>query len=88
MDRWYVDTTQHLFGSLDAMLEDSRANVAALPAPSSEIAALLNSADRERAEIETLLKDLAARHAALASIVDDIQRALAVAGVPLRGEIS
>jgi hypothetical protein len=88
MDRWYLDTRQHLFGSLDAMLEDSRANVAALPAPSSELEALLSTADRERAEIETLLKDLAARHATLASVVDDIQRALAVAGAPLRGEIS
>ena len=88
MDRWYVDSRQYLFGSLDAMIEDSRANVAALPAPSSEIDALLNAADRERAEIETLLKELAARHATLASVVDDIQRALAVAGAPLRGEIS
>jgi hypothetical protein len=88
MDHWYIDSKQYLLGSLDALLKDARGNAASLPTPSPEVAALLGAAERERAAIETLFDDLAARHATLTATVDDLQRALSVAGAPLRGEIS
>ena len=88
MDRWYTDSEQHLFGTLDAMLQDIRANVAAPSAPSDEIDTLMRRAEDERAAVETVLRDLAERHATLTATIDELQQKLSVAGVPLRGEIS
>jgi hypothetical protein len=85
MDHWYIDSKQYLLGSLDALLKDARGNAASLPTPSPEVAALLGAAERERAAARSRS---AARHATLTATVDDLQRALSVAGAPLRGEIS
>jgi hypothetical protein len=88
VDSWYVENWQHLMGALDAALEDARGNAALLRERPPEIDALLARAEQERAEAETILHDLAEKRRRLAVTLDEVQRELAVAGVPLRGEIS
>lgn len=88
MDSWYVEHWQHLMGSLDAMLADARGNAAMLRESHTEIDRLLAKAEAERAAAEAALKELAERRRALAETLDEMQRELAVAGIPIRGEIS
>lgn len=88
VDSWYIENWQHLMGALDAALEDARGNAALLRERPAEIDALLARAEQERAAAETVLHDLAERRRQLAATLDEVQRDLAIAGVPLRGEIS
>lgn len=88
MDRWYTDSEQHLFGTLDALLDDLRVSVAALPAPDEDISRLLLRAEDQRAASASVLRDLAERHTMLAEVIDNLQQKVSVAGAPLRGEIS
>ena len=88
MNQWFIDNWQHLMGPLDALLDDARRNAATLPATEPEIDALIRRAEEERAAAEATLRAFAAERARLATTLDEVQRALAVAGVPLRGEIS
>ena len=88
MDSWYIENWQHLMGTLDAALADARGNAALLRERSPAIDALLARAEQERAAAETILHDLADKRRQLTATLDEVQRELAVAGVPLRGEIS
>ena len=85
---FFQNSWQHLMGPLDAILDDARRNAAALPQPNASIASLLARAEQERAAAEEALRDLERRRGDLSAILDEVQRELAVAGVPLRGEIS
>ncbi len=84
----FQNSWQHLMGALDAALEDARGNAALLRERPAKIDALLARAEQERAAAETVLHELAERRRQLAATLDEVQRDLAVAGVPLRGEIS
>ena len=88
MDTWYIDNWQHLMGALDTVLDDARSNAAAIPGPHAAIDALLSKAARQRSVAEPALRELAARRQELSETLNEIQRELAIAGVPLRGEIS
>jgi hypothetical protein len=88
MDTWYIDSWQHLMGALDSVLDDARGNAATIPDAHGAIDALLSRAEQQRSAAEAALRELAARRRELAAILDEMQRELAVAGVPLRGEIS
>ena len=88
MDTWYIDTWQHLMGSLDAVLDDARGNAATIRESHAAIEDLLGRAEQERAAAEAALHDLAAKRQRLSDTLDEMQRQLALAGVPLRGEIS
>ena len=88
MDRWYIDSWQHLMGALDTVLDDARANAATLQDTNAEIGGLLSKAEAERAAAVAALKELERRRNEMAETLDAMQRELAVAGVPLRGEIS
>lgn len=85
---FFQQSWQHLMGALDAVLEDARANTAALTQSQQTVDALVSKAERERAGAEAALHALAARRQEMAVTLDELQRELAVAGLPLRGEIS
>ena len=88
MDSWYIDTWQHIMGSLDAVLEDARSNAASLRQSHTDIERLLAKAERERERADAALRELAARRSEMVTALDEVQRELAVAGLPLRGEIT
>ncbi len=87
-NRWFIDNWQHLMGALDTMLADARGNAASLEGATGKVGELLQQAETERSAAEATLRDLEGRRHQLAVTLDALQRELAVAGVPLRGEIS
>ena len=85
---FFQQSWQHLMGSLDTMLDDARANAATLTESRPAIDELLARAEVQHQAAETALRELAAQRTKLAATLDEVQRELAVAGVPLRGEIT
>ena len=79
---------QHLMGPLDTVLDDARSNAATIRDSHGAIDALLSRAEQQRSAAEAALREFAARRQELAETLNEIQRELAIAGVPLRGEIS
>ena len=79
---------EHVMGPLDRVLDDTRANIAMLEDPHPAIGELMERAERERAAAAHIFHELIAHRETLARALDDLQRELAVAGAPLRGEIS
>lgn len=88
MDSWYIDTWQHIMGSLDAVLDDARSNAASIQQSNAAIEQLLARAAEDRAAADSALRALAEKRRDMAATLEEVQRELAVAGVPLRGEIS
>lgn len=84
---WFRDSWMHLMGDIDALLGDVRSNAAELDRTHA-IHVLLDQAEYQRAAAEAALHHFAAQRQALLEILDQMQRELAVAGHPLRGEIS
>ncbi len=85
---FFQQSWQHLMGSLDTMLDDARANAATLTESRAAINELLARAEAQRASAEGALREFVAQRQKLAGTLDEVQRELAVAGVPLRGEIT
>ena len=85
---FFQQSWQHLMGSLDAILEDAQANAATLTQSRAAIGGLLSRATVQREAAVAALHTVIARRKELAATLDEIQRELAVAGVPLRGEIT
>ena len=87
-NRWFIDNWQHLMGALDNMLADARGNAASLEGATSQVGELLQQAETERFAAEATLRQFEGHQHQVAVTLDALQRELAVAGVPLRGEIS
>ena len=85
---FFQQSWQHLMGALDRMLDDAQGNAATLTRPEGEIGQLLARAGQERAACEEMLRELVIKREQLAATLDQVQRELAIAGVPLRGEIT
>jgi chromosome segregation ATPase len=85
---FFQNAWQHIMGSLDRVLEDARGNAASLHQSHSDIDRLLEKAEQERERADAALRELAARRREMVSALDEVQRELAVAGLPLRGEIT
>ena len=85
---FFHQSWQHLMGSLDAVLDDARGNAATLHEVHRSIDQLMVEAEQERQAAAVALRELTVRREAMAAALNEIQRQLAVAGVPLRGEIS
>jgi hypothetical protein len=86
-DVWFRDSWMHLMGNVDELLADARGNAAEL-GDSSSVRALLEQADEQRAAAEAALHVFNRQRQAMLVTLDHVQRELAVAGHPLRGEIS
>jgi hypothetical protein len=87
-DRTFQQQWQQSMGALDSILDDARANVHNLARPDASLADLLRQAEGERAAAEATLRRFAEQREQLALTLEEVQRQVAVAGVPLRGEIS
>lgn len=87
-NRWFIDTWQHLMGALDNILADARGNASSLEGAADKVGQLLQQAEAERSTAEETFRTFEAHRHQLAVTLEALQRELAVAGVPLRGEIS
>ncbi len=88
-DDMFIHTSwQHLMGALEAVLEDARGNAATIRQAHEGIDRRLAQAEEQCADAKAALRQLAAKRRELAATLEEVQRELAVAGVPLRGEIS
>jgi hypothetical protein len=86
-DIWFRDSWMHLMGNVDEMLADARGNAAELDDRSS-VQVLMEQAEQQRIAAEAALYAFSEQRQALLETLDHVQRELAVAGHPLRGEIS
>lgn len=86
-DTWFRDAWIHLMGDTDQLLADVRNNAAEL-ADRQALQSLLQRAEHQRTETEAALLAFYEQRQTLVDTLDHLQQELAVAGRPLRGEIS
>ena len=82
--------TEHwtlLMGNIDALLNDIRNNASELQ-DQQPIQELLRRAEQQRAATEEAFRAFDQQRMALTETLDHLQSELAVAGRPLRGEVS
>lgn len=85
-DRWLTENwTQFMSGS-DELLDEIRHNADELG--SETINKLVQQADQQRTMAEATLRTFSEQRQALLQTLDALQSELAVAGRPLRGEVS
>jgi uncharacterized protein CbrC (UPF0167 family) len=86
-DTWFRESWMHLMGDVDQLLGDVQRNAGELDSDDS-MQALIMEAEQQRSAAEAALRAFHEQRHALLQTLDRIQRDLAVAGRPLRGEIS
>jgi hypothetical protein len=84
---FYQQNWLHLMGPLDALLEEARGNGSQLEQADHTLGRLLDQAEQERAAVEAAFQGFMERRERLTHMLDHIQRELAVAGLPLKGDI-
>ena len=85
-DRWLTENWTQFMSGLDELLHDIRRNADELG--SETINTLLQQAEQQRTTAETTLRAFSEQRQALLQTLDSLQSELAVAGRPLRGEVS
>ena len=83
----YQQSWLHLMGSLDELLEEARGNGASLEQTGPVLERLLGQAEHERAATERAFRDFMSHREQLTHTLDHLQRELAVAGLPIKGDI-
>ncbi len=86
-DTWFRDAWIHLMGDADQLLADARSNTAELD-DNQALQQLLQRAEHQRTAAEAALLTFGEQRQTLVDTLDHLQQELAVAGRPLRGEIS
>ena len=86
-DTWFRDAWIHLMGGADQLLADARNNAAELD-DNLVLQQLLTRAEHQRIAAEAALLSFYEQRQTLVDMLDHLQQELAVAGRPLRGEIS
>ncbi len=86
-DTRFRDDWLHLMGDMEALLADVRNNAAEL-ADDGPVRLLLRRAEHQRTAAEAALLTFHEQRQTLVRMLDQLQQELAVAGRPLRGEIS
>ena len=86
-DTRFRDAWIHLMGDADQLLADARSNAAELT-DDQALQLLLTRAEHQRTAAEAALLTFHEQRQTLVDMLDHIQQELAVAGRPLRGEIS
>jgi hypothetical protein len=84
---FYQQSWLHLMGALDDILAEARSNGADLQPTEPDIARLLDEAAHQHSVVETAFRDFMGQREQLSHLLDRLQRELAVAGVPLKGDI-
>lgn len=85
-DRWFTEQWLQLMGSADELLREARQNAGHIE--SEQVQRLLEQAEQQRATAEAGLHAFAEQRQTLLQTIDELQSALAVAGRPVRGEVS
>lgn len=85
-DRWFTEQWLQQMGSADELLREARQN--ATHVESEQVQRLLEQAEQQRAAAEAGLQAFAEQRQTLLQTIDELHSALAVAGRPLRGEVS
>ena len=85
-DRWLTENWTQFMSGADDLLQDIRHNADELD--NDTINNLLKQAEQQRTEAEATLRAFSERRQALLQALDRLQSELAVAGRPLRGEVS
>jgi hypothetical protein len=86
-DTRFRDDWLHLMGDMDELLRDVRNNAAEL-ADDGPVRLLLTRAEHQRTAAEAALLAFHEQRQTMVDMLDQLQQELAVAGRPLRGEIS
>ena len=86
-DTRFRDDWLHLMGDIDQLLGDVRNNAAEL-ADDGPVRLLLTRAEHQRTAANAALLTFHEQRQTMINMLDQIQQELAVAGRPLRGEIS
>jgi hypothetical protein len=86
-DTRFRDDWLHLMGDIDELLRDVRNNAAEL-ADDQALQLLVTRAEHQRTAAHAALLTFHEQRQTMMSMLDQIQQELAVAGRPLRGEIS
>lgn len=85
-ERWLNENREQFLSGIDSLLAEAQHNGAELS--DARVQQLLASAQQQHAAVETTLATLADQRHALLQTLDQLQQELAVAGRPLRGEVS
>jgi hypothetical protein len=84
---YYQQSWLHLMGAVDELLEEARANAGQLEPADPALVKRIAEAGRERAAAEAAFQGFMERRERLMHMLDQIQGELAVAGLPLKGDI-
>jgi predicted nucleic acid-binding Zn-ribbon protein len=85
-DQWVTEHRVQFLGSADELLDEARQSAARLE--NERVQQLLDQAVQQRAAAEAALQAFSEQRHSLLQTIDELQSALAVAGRPLRGEVS
>jgi ABC-type transporter Mla subunit MlaD len=85
-DRWFTEHRAQVLSDLEQLLHDIRSTADGLG--NQKVDNLIQQAEQQRAAAEAALHAFAEQRHTLATMLDTLQSELAVAGRPLRGEVS
>ena len=85
-DRWLTENWTQFMSGADDLLHDIQHNADELD--NDTINTLLKQAEQQRTDAEATLRAFSEQRHALLQTLDTLQSELAVAGRPLRGEVS
>lgn len=85
-DRWFSEHRAQVLSDLEQLLSDIRSTADGLN--NQKLDGLIQQAEQQHAATEAALHAFAKQRHTLATMLDTLQAELAVAGRPLRGEVS
>lgn len=85
-DRWFTEEWTQTMSNVDELLQEARQNAAHVQ--DQQVQALLQQAEQQHGAAREALQAFGARRQTLLETLDELQSALAVAGRPMRGEVS
>ena len=83
----YQQSWLHLMGSHDELLHEARVTATNIEERSPDIEELLGEVEGERAAAEAAFREFMNHREQFAHAIDRLQRELAIAGLPLKGDI-
>lgn len=85
-DRWVIEQWTQLMSGVDELLHEARQSASHIQ--DERVQALLQQAEQQRDAAEAALQAFGGQRQTLLATIDELQGALAVAGRPVRGEVS
>lgn len=85
-ERWFIEHWEQLMSGADEIMHEIRQSAAQIH--NDRVQELLQQAEQQRTATEAALRHFGEQQQALMQTIDQLQTELAVAGRPLRGEVS